>query len=108
MTKTADIRTVLVAAMLVICVAAAGCRKQNQPSTRSAQNGIVAIGVVGGMDANAKSEIKATLRAHGIEPIPEGSFVSGVLVSSKEQAEQAMRILSEDSKRKYCWEFLER
>ena len=108
MTKSADIRTVLGAAMLVIGVAAAGCCNQNQPSTRSAQGGIVTIGVVGGTDANAKSQIKATLRAHGIDPISDGSFVSGVLVSSKEEAERAMQILRQDSKRKYSWEFLER
>ncbi len=109
MSKSTDIL-----AMVMICAAAVGCRVQNQPSTQgepssqNVQDGIVVIGVVGGTDQNAKSEIKATLRAHGIEPIPEGPFVSGVLVSSREQAEKALRALNEDSKRTYEWEFLVR
>lgn len=108
MCKRADIGIVFILTVFMICAFALGCRKQNQSSAQSAQDGIVVIGVVGGTDKHAKSEIKAILRAHGIEPVPEGDFVSGVLVSSREQAERAMRVLKEDPKKRYEWGFLDR
>ena len=105
---TIRITRIRVAATVVLCATMVGCHTQNQPPTQIAEDGIVVIGVVGGTDEKAKSDIKAILHAHGIEPIPEGAFVSGVLVSSKEEAEKAVRILSAGSKRKYGWEFLVR
>ncbi|MEI6809955.1 MAG: hypothetical protein WCN95_14655 [bacterium] len=92
-------------AIICLLLPLAGCRQKEpqQVSPQNFENGIVAIGVVGSMDAETKSHIKAVLLTNGIEIIPEGSFAVGVIVP-KAQADKAMAILKKDTQRKYCWE----